>query len=251
MARQDLFNLIEYDDERKSRGSSLYDAFMLLMIVLSIVPLAFREPNALFLWFDKVSVIAFITDYLLRWSTADLKLKCRHRWMAFFVYPFTPMAIVDLLSILPSLGVFSKAFKMFRVARLLKILRVFKFMRYSRHIQILVNVLRKERYVLLTVLGISLFYILVTALVMFNVEMGKVKDGEVVFATFFDAIYWATTTLTTVGYGDIYPVSGFGRVVGMISSLFGVAIIALPSGIITASYLEELREWKKNRKEEE
>ena len=95
------------------------------------------------------------------------------------------------------------------------------------------------------VLWISIFYILLTALIMFNVEMGVAEDGTVVFATFFDAIYWAATTLTTVGYGDIYPVSDFGRVISMISSLFGVAIIALPSGVITASYLEELREWKK------
>ena len=65
------------------------------------------------------------------------------------------------------------------------------------------------------------------------------------FKNFFDAIYWATTTLTTVGYGDIYPLTNIGRVISMFSSLLGVAIIALPSGVITASYLEELRNSKK------
>lgn len=98
---------------------------------------------------------------------------------------------------------------------------------------------------LLTVLGIAVFYIFATALIMFNVEMNNtLDDGTVVFGTFFDALYWATTTLTTVGYGDVFPVSDFGRVVSMISSVFGVAIIALPSGVITASYLEELRKNK-------
>ena len=65
------------------------------------------------------------------------------------------------------------------------------------------------------------------------------------FTSFFDAIYWATTTLTTVGYGDIYPLTGVGKIIIMFSSLLGVAVIALPSGVITASYLEELREQKK------
>ena len=76
-------------------------------------------------------------------------------------------------------------------------------------------------------------YILVSALVIYNVEPES-------FETFFDAFYWATISLTTVGYGDIYPVTTIGRIVTMISSIFGIAIIALPSGVITASYLYEI-----------
>ena len=76
-------------------------------------------------------------------------------------------------------------------------------------------------------------YVLVSALVIYNVEPES-------FETFFDAIYWATISLTTVGYGDIYPVSTIGRIVTMISSVFGIAIIALPSGVITAGYLAEI-----------
>ena len=76
-------------------------------------------------------------------------------------------------------------------------------------------------------------YILISALVIYNVEPES-------FDTFFDAIYWATISLTTVGYGDIYPVTTIGRIVTMVSSAFGIAIIALPSGVITAGYLEEI-----------
>lgn len=79
----------------------------------------------------------------------------------------------------------------------------------------------------------AIAYIVVSALVIFNVEPDS-------FETFFDAIYWATVSLTTVGYGDIYPVSTIGRIVTMISSVFGIAIIALPSGIITGGYLNEI-----------
>jgi voltage-gated potassium channel len=76
-------------------------------------------------------------------------------------------------------------------------------------------------------------YILISALVIFNVEPES-------FETFFDAIYWATVSLTTVGYGDIYPVTTVGRVVTMLSSILGIAIIALPAGIITAGYMKEI-----------
>ena len=100
---------------------------------------------------------------------------------------------------------------------------------------------------LLSVLGIAVFYVFLTALIMFNVEPHvNPITGAPTFANFFDALYWATVTLTTVGYGDLCPVTDIGRCVSMLSSLFGVAVIALPSGVITASYLDELRKQTKN-----
>lgn len=81
----------------------------------------------------------------------------------------------------------------------------------------------------------AIAYVLISALVIFNVEPDS-------FATFFDAVYWATVSLTTVGYGDIYPVTTIGRVVTMLSSVFGIAIVALPAGIITAGYMNEINE---------
>ncbi len=238
--RKQLFDIIETDSN--SWASRIYDWLMLAFIVISIVPLAFREQNIWFVWFDKVSVTVFIIDYLLRWMTADYRLPKRSRTVAFLTYPFTAFAILDLLSILPSVLVMNKAFKLLRITRLAKILRVFKFIRYSKNVQILLRVLRKEKSILLTIFGIAVFYIFVTALVMFNVE------ESAMFSDFFDALYWATTTLTTVGYGDICPSTDLGRVISMISAVLGVAVIALPSGVITASYLDELREAKKEKK---
>ena len=104
--------------------------------------------------------------------------------------------------------------------------------------------------VLFSVLVISLFYVFLTALIMFNVEPHfDPHNGTETFGSFFDALYWATVTLTTVGYGDMIPVTDIGRFISMVSSLFGVAIIALPSGIITASYLDEIRGNKENKEE--
>ncbi|MBO6073719.1 MAG: ion transporter [Paludibacteraceae bacterium] len=238
-----IYEIVETGNN--SVASKIYDWAMLVFIVISIVPLAFREQNIWFEWFDKVSVSIFIIDYLLRWMTADYRMPERPKWVAFLTYPFTAFAIVDLLSILPSVLVVNKALKLFRITRFFKILRVFKFIRYSKNVQILFKVLRKERHILFTVFWIALFYILITALIMFNVE------ESTMFEDFFDALYWATTTLTTVGYGDIYPATDLGRVISMISAILGVAVIALPSGVITASYLEELRETNKEKETEE
>ena len=135
---------------------------------------------------------------------------------------------------------------------MMRILRIFKFIRYSESIQVLGRVFKKEKNVLLTVLWIAVFYVFLTALIMFNAEPHiNPVTGETTFKTFFDALYWATVTLTTVGYGDMVPATEVGRIVSMISSLFGVAVIALPSGVITASYLDELRMTKSKKQNNE
>lgn len=159
------------------------------------------------------------------------------------------MAIIDLLSILPALGLLHKSLKALRTIRVFMLVRIIRLARYSRRIMMLLSVLKKERTILLTVLVLVMFYIFATALIMFNVEMyHQMPDGSSVFESFFDALYWATITLTTIGFGDIYPVSDLGKFITVVSSIFGIAVIALPSGVITASYLDELR---KHREEEE
>ncbi len=226
-------------------ASRIYDWYMLIMIIVSIIPLMFIEDYPIFKVTETVTVTAFIIDYILRWYTSDIQLK--KGWMSYVVYPFTPMAIIDLLSILPGLNLISPEFKLLRLTRLLKIVRLLKIFRYSDKITIFLRVLSKEKEVLFSVLMLALFYIFITALIMFNAEPHiNPQTGEETFHSFFDALYWATVTLTTVGYGDLCPVTSIGRVVSMLSSLFGVAIIALPSGVITASYLEELRDYRKH-----
>ena len=241
--RKRIYEIIEHG-HRGDTVSIAYDILMLIAISASIIPLMFVEDTRFFRIIEQITVSLFIVDYLLRWFTADYRLK--HKKWAFFIYPFTGWALIDLLSILPGLNILGKGFKIFRITRLLRILRLFKFIRYSEKIQILGRVIRKEKGVLMTVLGIAVFYVFLTALIMFNTEphMNPVT-GTATFEDFFDALYWATVTLTTVGYGDMIPVTDIGRFISMLSSLFGVAIIALPSGVITASYLEELRSMKK------
>ena len=249
MNRSKLLSIIEPSYEKNTSFiSKLYDIFMFLMIAISLVPLMFRGESLMFFLFEKVSVSAFIIDYILRWITADVKFPEKKKWVAYVTYPFTTMAIIDLLSILPALGLLHRTLKALRVIRVFMLVRIIRLIRYTKRIWTLLYVLKKERVILLTVLVIAMFYIFATALIMYNVEMYReLPDGSFAFETFLDALYWSTTTLTTIGYGDIYPVSDAGKIITIISSILGVAIIALPTGVITASYLDELRRYKKER----
>ena len=233
--RKRVFEIIE-----KSKGddrlSHIYDSMMIVVIILSLIPLAFKQEYFVFKVIDKAAMLIFIIDYLLRWATADYKYGSRSIG-SFLRYPFSVMAVIDLLSILPSLSIISRGFKVLRVLRMFKamrVLRIFKGLRYSRNFEIIGNVIRTSKKSLMAVVTLAAAYIVISALVIFNVEPDS-------FNTFFDAVYWATVSLTTVGYGDIYPVSVMGRIITMASSILGIAIVALPAGIITAGYMSEIR----------
>ena len=248
--REKIYSIVEprYNNQ-DSLIARVYDWVMLIAIIIGIIPLMFREQSTLFYIFDVVSCSLFILDYILRWITADFRSK-RSSILAFLIYPFTPIAIIDLLSILPTFNFIKDVFKLTRLVRLLKIIRVVKVVRYFEPLRIVMAVIKKQRVVLATVLALALFYVFITALIMFNAEQQiDPADGEYLFDTFFDAFYWASCTLTTVGYGDIYPISTIGRVISIISSIVGIAIIALPSGIITAGYMDEAKERRKKRKQ--
>lgn len=243
MTRQKIYNIIE--PRFGTRISNVYDVIMLTAIVIGIVPLMFRTQHKIFVYFDIISCICYTIDYILRWITAGVRSK-KKGWIAYAIYPFTPMAIIDLLSILPTLSLLSHTFKIARVSRLLKVIRLIKVIRYFEPLEIIVTVIKKQSKILLTVFSLALFYIFITALIMFNAEEAiHPETGEVLFNDFFDAFYWSACTLTTVGYGDIYPISDTGRIISIISSIVGIAIIALPSGIMTAGYLNELRNKEK------
>lgn len=241
--RRRLFEIIEVAEEN-DKVSNIYDVIMMVAIIVSLVPLTTKSEAQWTVIVDLVTVSLFIIDYVLRFFTADIKLKKGIK--SFIYYPFTPMAIVDVVSILPSFGVLGQGAKVARVLRLFKTLKVLKalkglkafkalkFLRYSRSATIIFNVMKNQKEALLTVVGLAGAYILLASLIVFNIEPDTFKD-------FFEAIYWACISLTTVGYGDIYPISTAGRIFTMLSSLVGIAIVALPAGIITAGYMDEIQ----------
>ena len=231
--RKRLFEIIEVAKEN-DRWSQAYDFIMIFVIFLSLMPLTVKEQTPFLNVVDKITASIFVIDYLFRLITADFKLEKGK--LSFVRYPFTFMAIVDLVSILPSVTFINNGFRVLKVSRLfrsLRVFRIFKSFRYSKNVALIVRVFSKQKDSLMVVIWFALGYIVISALVIFNVEPET-------FDTFFDAVYWATVSLTTMGYGDIYPVSTIGRIVTMLSSFIGIAIVALPAGIITAGYMEEL-----------
>lgn len=232
--RKRLYEILEVS-KNGDKASAIYDAFMMIVIIVSLIPLAFKTQIELFTIIDMVTVTIFIIDYIARLITADYKIGKGIK--SFFIYPFTFMAIIDLVSILPSLTVVQSGWrilKIFRFFRTIRVFRVFKAVRYSKSITIFMNVFNKEKEALITICVIAIAYILISALIIMNVEPET-------FNTYFDAIYWATISLTTMGYGDIYPVTVIGKIVTMISSLLGIAVIAMPAGVITAGFMDELK----------
>lgn len=233
--------------------SLAYDIFIVIAVLVSLLPLTTKENVYAFRVTDIVVSVIFIVDYLLRLITADYKLR-KTFLLSIFRYPFTVSAIIDILSILPILNVvadvFGNQFRLLRIFRmtkalhLVKIFGLFKAFRYSQTIKIIFAVIRNSKEALLVVAGFACLYIIISALLVFNVEPDT-------FGTFFDAVYWATVSLTTVGYGDLYPTTMTGKMVSMVSSFFGIAIIALPASIITAGYMEELKKYidKKHKPE--
>ena len=230
--RKRIYEIVEVS-ENQDVVSKIYDVVMLVVILASIIPLAFKESHPIFLPIEIISMILFIIDYILRFITADYRQN-NHSVVAFIKHPFTFWAIIDLISILPSLTMLNRGFRMLRllrISRMLRIFRVFKAFRYSKSIRIISQVMSKSKDALIVVVFFAVAYVLVSALVIFNVEPES-------FDSFFEAVYWATVSLTTVGYGDIYPVTTAGRIITMLSSVLGIAIIALPAGIITAGYMK-------------
>ena len=215
---------------------------MVAVILLSLVPLLYHGTNLYLRIIELATVTIFIIDYLLRWFSSGSNAETDGGNILKYIlkYPFTPMAIIDLLSILPSLTVINPAFKTLRLLRLLRAFRVFRafrLFRYSKNVAIIVNVFKKHRQSLGAVGLLAGGYIFISALVMFQVEPET-------FPKFFDALYWSTVSLTTVGYGDIYASSDVGHLMTMISALMGIAIVALPAGIVTAGYMDEIKKEK-------
>lgn len=216
------------DSNRKTAKSKCYNYVMLFFAIISIVPLMFRYESRLSSIIEWVALSVFLLDYIAKWTIADLRGKNKGI-KAFVLYPLGFWALIDLITILPAIAYFNRGFTAIRILRVFKILRVVKVFKGSKQMNMLFMAIKSEKRSLLGVLAVAAMYVYVTALAMFCCEPS--------IPNFFDAVYWAITALTTVGYGDIYPVTTLGKCISMASSLVGIAIVALPSSIITASYL--------------
>lgn len=240
--RKRLASIVQIDKVGNDKYSLVYDWYMLAIIGLSLVPLMVEDDDTLLMkCIQWVTVIAFIVDFVCRCYAAPVMKK--YEGKPFFRrYPFTFMGLVDLMSILPIITLISYKFTLFRLFRMVRMLALFKYTRYTDKDKLFIKVIKKRKSVLLTLFMLTLIYIFITALVMYNVEPHfNPHTGEKTFTNFFDALYWSTVTLTTVGYGDLCPVSICGRAISMISSLFGIGLITAASGAVTSGFIEEIK----------
>ncbi len=226
-----IFEVIEASSTG-DMSSRAYDGLMTTAVIVGMIPLTLKQENTYTVIIELLTGLIFLTDYCARVYTADYKMGYKSVY-AYVAYIFTPLAIFDLLSILPILYIFFPISSAFGLLKLFRIFRVLKLIRYSKTMIIIANVLRKVRTQLFAVLILITIYIFVSAMLIFQLEPN-------LFENFFDALYWATISITTIGYGDIYPTTDIGRFITMISALVGVAVIALPSGMITAAYMHEI-----------
>ena len=226
-----------------SRG---LDGFIILLILVNVIAVILESVASLrLLWgtyfrlLEQVSLVVFSVEYLLRvWSIVD------NRWRAEYRDPLwgrlrfmrSPMALIDLLAVLPFwLSMFVPLdLRFLRVARLL---RVLKLTRYSAATNLLFSVLREEVRVLGAAMFTLFLLLVLTASATYLVEHPVQPEA---FANIPQAMWWAIVTVTTVGYGDVVPVTPLGKVFGSILGFVGVAMVALPAGILASGFSDAL-----------
>jgi len=222
------------------------DWFLIAMVVLNVLAVVLESVEHLsiahgpvFHAFDLFSVMVFSLEYLLRlWTAVELEDRRFHhpvagrlRWM------ISPMALIDLLAVLPFyLGMFVQLD--LRAIRVLRVLRVFKLGRYSMAMSVMVSVARQETRAIGAVLFVMLVVLIFTSSLMYLFEH---RAQPHVFSDIPTAMWWSVVTLTTLGYGDMVPITPMGRMLGGLTAILGVGMIALPTGVLASGFSEQIR----------
>ena len=240
----------------RSKADKAINIFIITLIVLNVIAVMMETVKPLytnykkfFETFDLVSVIIFSIEYVLRvWSCTD-EPKYKGSIKGRIKYMLSPGALIDLLAFLPT---YFHAFLNFdlRILRLLRFFRFFRLFRltaYTRSAQMIFNVFRSRKNELILSLVLVIFLIIIASCLLFFAEHSYPSEAESKFTSVPSSLWWAIVTLTTTGYGDMVPLTTIGRILTGIIMLTGVAFFALPAGIITAGFLEEMKLIKKNK----
>lgn len=243
--RRQLATIFE-DEEPRSAVTRLFNLALALLIIANVscvvlesVELIRRHFAMAFGAFEQVATAIFAVEYVLRvWASADFRNAEYHdptwgrlRYMRSF------FALIDLVAVLPAvIGFFGAAD--FRVLRLLRLLRMLKLIRHSTTFGLLFAVLRDEARSIMALLFVLLLTVTISGSLMFMLEG---EEQPAVFTSIPAAMWWAIETLTTVGYGDMVPVTVVGRIVGGMVSIIGIGTLALFSGLITVGFLDQLK----------
>ena len=248
--RKRLSEIIEvgYDLDKISR---LYDFIHVVSIVLNLLAsIALTYDNvrvkyeSVLLVIESVTIAFFAIDYLLRLFTAKFLFPELTEWHALRKYIFSFTGLVDILSFLPYYlpFFFPAGTAAFRMLRIVRIFRLFRINAYYDSLHVITEVIRGKTQALMSSVFIISMFMIASSLCMYSVEHEVQPD---VFSNAFSGIWWATSTLLTVGYGDIYPITTLGKWLGIVISFLGVGMVAIPTGIISAGFVEQYASIKK------
>ncbi len=243
-----VYSLLNY--KSNSIYSKIVNALIIFMITINAVILVLQSIQEIqndygyyFKVFNYYSVAFFTIEYILRtWSiTCDPKYK--HPILGRIKYAFTIVQIIDLLAILPFYLAISHIidFRVLRILRIFKLLRIFRITRYVSALAVIVLVLKRKSAELVISLVLLCFLLLISSTAMFYIENSAQPNQ---FSSIPDAMWWSVITLSTVGYGDVYPITTLGKIVGGIIAVIGIGFFAMPTGILASGFSEVLEEKK-------
>jgi voltage-gated potassium channel len=250
--RHRVYQILEEPSRSDYVGRSA-QGFLLTVICVNVVAMMLGSVADLAAayksWFDAIeffSVIVFTVEYVLRLWVITRSPRFHRPILGRLRYAVTPLALVDLVAVLPFyLPMLLPVNLLFiRVLRLMRLMRLLKIGRYSESLQTLGWVLRERKGELAAALMLLLVLLVITSSLMFQVEHDAQPEA---FPSVFAAMWWSVSTLTTVGYGDVYPVTALGKFLGGAIAILGIGLFALPAGILGSGFVEKLGQRKRQR----
>ncbi len=243
--RHRIFQLLEHEQNGFARliNISIISLIILTLVILFVetVPEIHKEYKSWFHTFEQLSIVIFSIEYIARvWSSAELNPLTP--WKSRGRYILSPLALIDLLAIAPFyLGLFIQIDT--RYLRAIRLLRLLKLTRYSSSLSTLIQVIKNEIAGIVSALSFLLVLIIFSSAAMYLVERNVQPED---FGSIPQAMWWATITITTVGYGDVVPVTLMGKAISIVITILGVGIAALPAGILASGFTTEMQ----NRRDE-
>lgn len=232
---------------RRKRGMSLVvNIFLMLIIflnslaiILHTVPSIGKKYDLYFQRFEEFSVVIFTIEYILRiWSCVEEE-RFKHPFYGRLKYMVSAWGIVDFLSIMPFYAsLFLTDLGFIRILRLLRMLRLVRFSKYFHALRVIQHVVKEKQEELVLSLVIILFTLIISSSTIYYVEH---EAQPTQFSSIPQAMWWGVNAMTTVGYGDLRPITPLGKVLGGIIAILGVAIFALPTGILASGFAEHIR----------
>lgn len=242
--RQRIYNVIR-DDDQDNLASNIYDIALGALILVNVFFIVFDTFEMTPSWYDsaafiveRTTMVVFTIEYLLRIWVAPLAYPHLNSAKARLRYIVSFMAIIDILSILPFYLplIFPADFIALRLLRVIKLVRLFKITRLNDSLDTISTVLKKRQALLISSLVAITFLMVISSVLIYSLEH---RTQPEVFKNAADGLWWTFSTITSANMGDIYPITFGGRIFTLIVSLLGVGLFAVPTGIITAGFMEE------------